>query len=174
MRAALPVFVLLAGCAALAQHPTEDACQRHDADACDELAAEAIDVMHPNDDRVALERKYCDLGGARACYDAAAALASARGETAETADDLVSFTQRACARHAIAGCNTLAHYAKDAIADCDAGHDVRNSCAAAGVVYVRGVDVPPVHGRSVEPDAAKAQAAFAKSCAAGAPSSCNR
>jgi hypothetical protein len=174
VKAPLALLVLLTACAAMGQNPTQDACSRHDADACDDLAAEEIDVMHPNDDRVAIYRKYCELGGARSCYEAASALASAKGETADTAEDLVMFAQRACARHVPAGCNTLAHYAKDAIADCDAGVEAKDSCAAAGFVYARGVDVPPINGRSIEADATRAAAAFARSCAAGAKISCNR
>ncbi len=170
-----PAVALLAvGCAAIGKTPTKDACERHQPEACDDLASEEIDVIHPGDDPTAIWRKYCELGGAQSCYEAASSLASTKGETAETAEELVVFAQRACARHVMAGCNTLAHYAKDAIHDCDLHDHERDTCAAAGVVWSRGVSVPPLNGPSFEPDAAKAHAAFAASCAAGAQISCGK
>lgn len=168
------IALVLTSCAALAKTPTKDACERHQPEACDDLAAEEIDVIHPGDDPTAIYRKYCELGGAQACYEAAASLASSKGETAETAEELVVFAQRACSRHVMAGCNTLAHYAKDAIHDCDRHDQERDTCAAAGVVWSRGVSVPPLNGASFEPDAAKAHTAFAVSCAAGAQVSCGK
>jgi hypothetical protein len=112
----------------------------------------------------------CEPGDA--CFEAAGQLASSRGETAETAEELLYLTQCACFQGTMGGCNTISHYAKDYVAACAADRDPRTSCTIAGFVHHHGVRVPPLNGRSFDPDQASAAAAFDKACRAGSTVAC--
>jgi hypothetical protein len=114
----------------------------------------------------------CGCDDEVSCYENASRLASAQGETAETGETLLYFAQCACFEGEMAGCNTISHFAKDYVADCEAGRDVRNSCAIAGFVHRHGVLVPQLNGRSFPPDQEAAKAAFSKACSAGAKLAC--
>lgn len=115
----------------------------------------------------------CGCDGAQACYDGAAHLAESRGETADTGEELLYLAQCACFEGSMAGCNTIAHFAKDYVAACEAGKNAKDSCTIAGMVHLHGVRVPDRNGRSFEPDPAAASAAFAKGCEAGAKPACD-
>ncbi|NUP10493.1 MAG: hypothetical protein HOW73_30965 [Polyangiaceae bacterium] len=108
------------------------------------------------------------------CYQGAADLASASGETAESGEDLLYFAQCACFQGSVAGCNTISHFAKDWVAACDAGEKVRDSCAIAGYVHEHGVRVPPINGRSFDRNGNLAAQSFRKACDAGATVVCDR
>jgi TPR repeat protein len=110
--------------------------------------------------------------GATFCYDETAALAAKRGENADSAEELLYLSQRACFQESMAGCNTLGHFAKDWIKSCEHGDDVATSCTVAGFIYLHGVAVPRLNGRSYLHDPAASRAAFEKACAAGATVAC--
>jgi hypothetical protein len=112
----------------------------------------------------------CDSGDD--CYEAAARL-DAKGETAESGEQLLYFAQCACFHGSPGGCNTVSHFAKDHIDACKAGKNVRDSCAIAGFVYRHGVLVPNFNGRSFDRDPVASAAAFAKACNAGAQIACS-
>ncbi|CAN5640544.1 hypothetical protein BH09MYX1_BH09MYX1_30090 [soil metagenome] len=114
----------------------------------------------------------CGCHDGQTCYDAAAEADSRLGETDESAEQLLYLSQCACFQDSIAGCNTLAHFAKDWVAECDAGKDVARSCAIAGFVHHHAVSVPPRSGRSFHRDPAAAKAAFARACSAGSRIAC--
>ncbi len=123
----------------------------------------------------------CDGAGdpADACYEATAHFDEANGETAESGESLLAQAQHACDIGSRAACNTIGHFARDAIAACNAGAKIRDECAIAGYVYARGVQLPPgggamSPGASVAIDATAAHAAFARACAAGATLVCSR
>lgn len=114
-----------------------------------------------------------------ACYEDTAHFDEANGETAESGESLLAQAQHACEIGSRAGCNTLGHFARDAIKSCDAGANVRDQCAIAGYVHAHGVKLPArgeamSPGASVAIDTAAAHAAFAKACAAGATLVCSR
>ncbi len=116
---------------------------------------------------------------ADACYEATAHFDEANGETAESGESLLAQAQHACDLGSNAACNTIGHFAHDAIGACDAGAKVRDTCAIAGYVHAHGVNLPHgggamSPGASIAIDAAAAHAAFAKACAAGATIVCNR
>ncbi len=112
----------------------------------------------------------CHDGGA--CYAAAAATAERLGETGESAEELLSLSQCACFQGSRAGCNTLAHYAKDWVAACEGGKDVARSCAIAGFVHTHAVTVPQMSGKSWRRDATLARSAFTRACDAGSQIAC--
>jgi hypothetical protein len=112
----------------------------------------------------------CEPGDA--CFEAAGHLASSRGETEETAEELLYLAQCACFQGTVGGCNTVSHYAKDYVAACEADREPRTSCTIAGFVHHHGVAVPRLNGRSFPPDQAAALAAFDKACRAGSPVAC--
>jgi hypothetical protein len=114
----------------------------------------------------------CGCHDGDSCYEGAAQLAARRGETADTAEELLYFSQCACFQGSLAGCNTLGHFAKDGVRACDAGRDVANSCAIAGFVHRHGVRIPPLNGRSWDRDPVAAAAAFDRACRAGAQVAC--
>lgn len=114
----------------------------------------------------------CACGDANECYEAASALAEDKGENAGTGERLLVFAQCACFEGDPGGCNTISHFAKDAIAACDAGDDLKNSCTIAGYVFLHGVRVPPVNGRSFDADAAQARAHFERACQIGEKLAC--
>jgi hypothetical protein len=114
----------------------------------------------------------CGCGDGDACYQGGAQLASASGETAETGEQLLYFSQCACFEGSMAGCNTISHFAKDYVRACETGVDVKNSCTIAGFVYRHGVQVPNLNGRSFDADSKAASSAFAKACQAGATNAC--
>lgn len=118
-------------------------------------------------------RLVCPCDDADACYGAAAAL-DQRGETAETGEELLELAQCACLEGSFAGCNTLAHFAKDWVAACDRGEKTADSCTIAGFVHLHAALVPPASGRTFHHDAAAARAAFDKACAAGSAVACAR
>lgn len=119
-------------------------------------------------------RITCACGDGIGCYEAAAHLAERSGETAETGEELLYFAQCACFQGAMAGCNTVGHFAKDWVRSCDAGEDVRDACAIAGYVHEHGVRVPGGNGRSFPRNATAASAAFKRACDAGAKTVCER
>jgi TPR repeat protein len=106
------------------------------------------------------------------CYEGAAALASSRGENAGTAEELMYFAQCACFQGSTAGCNTLAHFAKDWVAACARDEKVADACTIAGMVHLHGVRVPSSNGRSFPRDDAAARAAFERACKAGSQVAC--
>ena len=108
------------------------------------------------------------------CYAGAAETASRKGENAETAEPLMYFSQCACFQGSRAGCNTLAHFAKDWTAACEDERDVATSCTIAGLVHEHGVQVPRLAGRSFDANPAKAKAAFERACQAGSRIACER
>ncbi len=83
-------------------------------------------------------------------YDETAALATRRGENADSAEELLYLSQCACFQGSMAGCNTLGHFAKDWTRACEHGDDVATS----------------LH------DPAASRAAFEKAGAAGAAVAC--
>lgn len=113
----------------------------------------------------------CGCHDGQSCYDAAAEV-DARGENGSTGEALLYYSQCACFQGSMAGCNTLAHFAKDWVSACERGDDVVNSCAVAGFVYHHGVRVPARNGRSFDRDAALAKASFERACAAGSAVAC--
>jgi hypothetical protein len=84
----------------------------------------------------------CGCHDGATCYDATAALASRRGENADTAEELLYLAQCACFQESMAGCNTLGHFAKDHIAACERDEEVATSCTVAGFVHLHGMSVP--------------------------------
>jgi hypothetical protein len=114
----------------------------------------------------------CGCHDGASCYDAVAAVAKARGENAESGEELLYLAQCACFQESFAGCNTLAHFAKDWVAACEAGKEVANACTIAGLVHEHGVRVPRLSGRSFDRDPAAARAAFERACQAGAAIAC--
>ena len=108
------------------------------------------------------------------CYRSAADVASRQGANAETAETLMYFAQCACFQGSRAGCNTLAHFAKDWTRACEEGRDVSTSCAIAGFVYVHGVQIPRLAGSSFDADPAAAASAFQRACRAGSRVACER
>ena len=90
---ALAVALSVTGCAGLfGLRSAEEACQKGVARACDD-AAEAATKRAP---APGTYERYCDLGGAYACYRAASELERAKGAIPETAAQLVLLPQRAC------------------------------------------------------------------------------
>jgi TPR repeat protein len=114
----------------------------------------------------------CGCHDGATCYEETAKLASKRGENADTAEELLYLAQCACFQKSMAGCNTLGHFAKDHIAACDRGDDVATSCTVAGFVYLHGMSVPKVSGRSYDHDNVLARAAFDKACKAASAPAC--
>lgn len=114
----------------------------------------------------------CGCHDGATCYEETARLASKRGENAETAEELLYLAQCACFQESFAGCNTLAHFAKDHIAACERDDDVATSCTVAGFVYVHGMSVTRISGRSYVHDNVLARVAFGKACKAGAAIAC--
>jgi hypothetical protein len=114
----------------------------------------------------------CGCHDGTSCYDATAALASQKGETADSGEELLYLSQCACFQESRAGCNTLAHFARDWVAACDRGEEVATSCAIAGFVYRHGVRVPQWSGRSFDADPIAAGRAFDRACKAGAAAAC--
>jgi hypothetical protein len=117
-------------------------------------------------------RVSCGCGGPDECYEAAARL-DAKGETAESAEQLLYYAQCACFGGSIGGCNTISHFARDQVAACKAGQNFPDSCAIAGFVYRHGVQVPSSNGRSYDRDPVASVAAFATACSAGAQIACS-
>jgi organic hydroperoxide reductase OsmC/OhrA len=117
-------------------------------------------------------RVSCGCNSGDECYEAAASL-DAKGETAETGEQLLYYAQCACFEGAVGGCNTVSHFAKDHVAACKANRNVRDSCAIAGFVYRHGVQVPSLNGRSFDRDPAASAAAFRNACSAGAQIACS-
>lgn len=137
------------------------------------LCALATACGHPPGyDPAVPDTVYCGCGDGDDCYNGATQLDAARGEHAETGEQLLYYAQCACYGGTVAGCNTVFHFAKDYIQACDAGLAVRDSCAIAGFVYRHGIRVPSFNGRSYAPNPASAAAAFAKACSAGAQIAC--
>ena len=116
----------------------------------------------------------CGCHDGQSCYDAAAEMDTRLGETGESAEELLYLSQCACFQDSMAGCNTLAHYAKDWVGACERGEEVAKSCAIAGFVHTHAVAVPQMSGRSFKRDPAAAHAAFARACAAGSQLACQR
>lgn len=114
----------------------------------------------------------CACGDGVSCYEGAADLASKKGENAETGEHLLYLAQCACFQGTPAGCNTVSHFAKDFVAACDAGENVRDACAIAGYVHEHGVRVPPMNGRSFPRNPEAAASAFRRACDAGASVVC--
>jgi TPR repeat protein len=114
----------------------------------------------------------CGCHDGATCYHETAALASSRGENAETAEELLYLAQCACFQGSMAGCNTLGHFAKDHIAACERDEEVATSCTVAGFVYLHGMSVPRMNGRSHDHDFAAAHKAFGRACKAGAAAAC--
>ena len=74
----------------------------------------------------------CPCDDPQTCYESAARL-DEQGETAETGEQLLELAQCACFEGSVAGCNTLAHFAKDWVAACDGTR--HRSCTIAGFVH---------------------------------------
>jgi TPR repeat protein len=110
--------------------------------------------------------------GKDACFAVAEQLSKQHGETAEVAEAIVTVGKRACVRGSMAACNVLGHLAKDFIGQCDAGQNVRNACAFAGVLHGQGLELPGMSGAGVAPDGARAAAELRRACAAGASRVC--
>jgi TPR repeat protein len=144
---------------ALAEH----ACQLGDAKACDDLAGGGNQPQ-----------RYCDLWGAHACFVAAGALGRTRGETADTAEAIVTNGLRGCRRGDPASCNVMHHVRLDFERACDSGEKVADSCTFVGFIYLFGMELPPISGKSIAPDARKAAAYFRRACEAGAKVACER
>jgi TPR repeat protein len=118
------------------------------------------------------QKIVCGCHDGATCYDATSALASRRGENADTAEELLYLAQCACFQESMAGCNTLGHFAKDHIAACERDEEVATSCTVAGFVHLHGMSVPRMSGRSHDHDYAAAHAAFGRACKAGAAAAC--
>ncbi len=114
----------------------------------------------------------CPCDDPRTCYEAAADLDTARGETAETGEQLLLLAQCACFEGSMAGCNTLGHFVRDHVKACDRGESVATSCTISGFVYRHGVGLPRMSGASVHHDPAAAHAAFDRACRAGSAIAC--
>ncbi|HEY1958282.1 MAG TPA: hypothetical protein VGH28_21845 [Polyangiaceae bacterium] len=115
----------------------------------------------------------CPCDDPDTCYESAAQL-DQRGENAETGEKLLELSQCACLEGSYAGCNTLAHFAKDWVAACDADREPAKSCAIAGFIHEHAVRLPGSSGRSFHRDPAAAKAAFEKACRAGSATACRR
>lgn len=116
----------------------------------------------------------CGCEDGQSCFQSAGELARSQGETAETGETIMYFTKCACFQGSVGGCNMLSHFAKDFVAWCEAGDNVRDSCAIAGYVHEHGTKVPMINGRSFDRDPAAAAKAFRKACDAGARMVCDR
>jgi hypothetical protein len=114
----------------------------------------------------------CGCHDGTTCFEETGRIAEARGETAESAEDLLYYSQCACFQGSVGGCNTLGHFAKDSVRWCEAGNDVAKNCTIAGLVYYHGVQVPRLNGRSFDRDPARASAAFDRACRAGSQVAC--
>ena len=146
----------------------QNACSQGVAKACDDAAEdEAKRAAGPG-----TFRKYCDMGGADACYAAASEIDSSQGENENTAEVLLDLVAKACERGSFAGCNTIGHYAKDAVAACEKGDEIKITCTIAGFVHRRGIKIPPMAGKSYDVDAKASDAAFKKACDAGSQPAC--
>jgi TPR repeat protein len=139
------------------------ACKLGDSEACDYLAKK--------EDKPQL---YCDLWGKEACFAMAEQAGKQHGETAETAEAILSAGNRACVRGHVGACNVLGHLAKDFIGQCDAGKDVRNACSFAGLLHAQGLRLPPMAGPGVAVDAPRAASEFRRACPAGATLACEK
>lgn len=114
----------------------------------------------------------CGCHDGTTCYEATAALASSRGENADSAEELLYLAQCACFQGSFAGCNTLGHFVKDHLAACERDEETATSCSVAGFVHLHGMSVPRMSGRSHDHDYAAAHIAFARACKAGAAAAC--
>jgi TPR repeat protein len=117
-------------------------------------------------------QKYCDLWGAEACYTVAAELAQKRGETADTAEALVTAGTRAANRGSAAGLNVMSHLLKDNKRWCAANDNVKDSCTFAGLLYAAWMDDAPEGSDDRAESRKQAVEALAKACGAGAQPAC--
>jgi TPR repeat protein len=113
----------------------------------------------------------CPCDDPQTCYESAARL-DEQGETAETGEQLLELAQCACLEGSFAGCNTLAHFAKDWVAACERGDDVARSCTIAGFVHEHAARVPEGSGKTFHRDPVAARTAFDKACQAGSAVAC--
>ena len=131
--------------------------------------APGYDPSHPS-------KITCGCHDGQSCVEGATRVASQRGETAETGEELLYYSQCACFQGSMAGCNMLAHFAKDHVRWCAADQDVARTCTIAGMVHRHGVALPDTGamrpGRSFPPDQALAGEAFAKACRGGSEIAC--
>ena len=139
----------------------ERACLLGDPSGCDTLARRDHD-----------DAKYCERWGADACYAVAADIAGKRGETAESATDLVRAALRAADRGSYAGRNTLGHLFRDNARWCDAGQNVKDSCTFAGLLYAAEAE-DGVPGAERDEAAKQAGAALDRACGAGSKPACD-
>jgi TPR repeat protein len=138
----------------------ERACLLGDSSGCDTLARRDHDAA-----------RYCERWGADACYEVATEIAKKRGETAESAPDLVRAAIRAAHRGSYAGRNTLGHLFRDNVRWCDSGQDVKDSCTFAGLLYAAESDDRSV-GAERDEATSKGRAALDRACAAGSDAAC--
>jgi TPR repeat protein len=148
----------------------QKACALGESAACDHLAA----LESSSETALAIAEKYCDLWGGEACYKACLLLAKEHRETAEVAEKMVTYGQRACLRGNDEACKSASLSARDFNHWCEKGEDTRNSCAFAGFLQLFGLRLPPEMGASVPPDPVKAEAQLRRSCEAGAQVICQR
>jgi TPR repeat protein len=140
----------------------ERACTLGDASGCDELAR-----------RDGKAWAYCEMWGARACYDVAVEITQSRGETAESAGDLIWAGDHACRRGFDGACRVTRHLRKDSERRCNAGDDVRNTCTFVGLfdALLASDSNPDAQERA----ASKIEAAdvLKRACDAGAKPACD-
>ena len=117
--------------------------------------------------------KYCDLGGAEACYKAASTISNSQAETPETSKMIVKFGRLACHRGSLAGCNVMGHLARDYFQGCNSGIKVAVSCAFAGYLALEGLQLPPLAGAPVPKNPELAITLLKRSCLAGAKVICH-
>jgi TPR repeat protein len=148
----------------------DKACRLGDSMACDDL--ESIEAQPTS--ALATAEKYCDLWGAAACYTACSLLAKEHGETAEVAERMVTYGQRACLRGNLGACNVMGHVMRDYTRVCAEGREVRNSCAFVGFIQLNGLRLPPLAGATILPTPEAAKQSLQRSCDAGAEVICQR
>jgi hypothetical protein len=115
----------------------------------------------------------CPCDDADTCYQEAARLDQEKGEKAETAEQLMVYSQCACFEGFIYACDTIGYFARDWVNACKNGVEIARSCAIAGFVFWHGVQNRGAHGRSFDRDVDAARSAFTKACQAGSKVACD-
>jgi TPR repeat protein len=139
----------------------ERSCTLGDGSACDDLA-----------EREGKPEVYCDLWGVEACLTVLERIGQQRGETADTAPEIVSVAARACRRGSTAGCEGLGHLAQDYASRCKASVDVRDACTFAGLIALENA----AGAKAGSPDSTRALAdafsALGRACDKGSAPAC--
>jgi TPR repeat protein len=140
----------------------ERSCQLADPSGCDEIARRSGD-----------RRRACERWGAESCYDLAVEIAHARGETAETAEELISLAERGCRRHHQPSCRAMEHLAKDNERWCTAGEQVKDSCTFSGIARANDAEKPSLTPEERAISRAKAADALTRACNQGSTPACS-